>query len=272
MASMRKVAFLALLGFAAACLAQNQPDAVAPPEVDRALRERAARFFQAHVDGKYRLAEQLVAEDTKDYYYASEKPRYLKFEITKITYSDNFTKATVSAKCERVMNTQFGPVNINFVQESLWKIENGEWCWYTDPTVIRTPFGVMKRADPSAAGPAPEAAPSALVRKGPSVDDVLNQMSKSVRVDKTLVRLSPKAATGAVVVTNTMPGAVSLKLSVPETPGLTVKLEKEQVAPRRSTRVLFSYTPSATVPAPVKVDLKIGLTGQIIPIRVEFEN
>ncbi|MBM3775494.1 MAG: hypothetical protein FJW37_10065, partial [Acidobacteria bacterium] len=39
----------------------------APPEIDRALRERAARFYQAHVDGQFRKAEALIVEDSKDF-------------------------------------------------------------------------------------------------------------------------------------------------------------------------------------------------------------
>src|SRR5260370_24279308 len=65
----------------------------APPDVDEALRARITGFYQAHVDKKFRQADQFVAEDTKDFYYESNKPAYLSFNIGKITYSENFTKA-----------------------------------------------------------------------------------------------------------------------------------------------------------------------------------
>src|SRR3954468_23727332 len=65
----------------------------APPEVDAALRERIAKFYQAHVDKKPRLADQYVAEETKDFFFATSKPAYLSFHIDSIFYSDNFTKA-----------------------------------------------------------------------------------------------------------------------------------------------------------------------------------
>ncbi len=70
----------------------------APPEVDAALRARISKFYQAHVDGKYRLAEPLVAEDTKDFFYQANKPHYLSFGITRIDYSDNFTKAKATIR------------------------------------------------------------------------------------------------------------------------------------------------------------------------------
>src|SRR5437762_142795 len=72
----------------------------APADVDAALRERIAKFYQAHVDKKPRLAEPYVAEDTKDFFYETNKPGYLAYEIDSISYSDNFTKAKAIVKCK----------------------------------------------------------------------------------------------------------------------------------------------------------------------------
>ena len=47
----------------------------APPEVDEALRARITRFYQAFIDGKFRLADALVADDSKDVFFAAEKRR-----------------------------------------------------------------------------------------------------------------------------------------------------------------------------------------------------
>jgi hypothetical protein len=67
-------------------LAQGQVDLFqkAPPEVDEALRARVTKFYQAHVDGKYRLADEVVAEDSKDAFFEARKPRYRKFELSRI--------------------------------------------------------------------------------------------------------------------------------------------------------------------------------------------
>src|SRR5688572_11257827 len=72
----------------------------APPYVDEALRSRVSEFLQAHVDGKFRLANEIVAEDSKDMYFAMEKHRYLSFEIVRIDYTNDFTRATVLATVE----------------------------------------------------------------------------------------------------------------------------------------------------------------------------
>ena len=78
-----------------AALAQNASEIFnKPPEkVDEALRARITEFYQDHLAGKFREAESLVAEDTKDFFYNTNKPRYLGFSIQKIEYSDHFTKA-----------------------------------------------------------------------------------------------------------------------------------------------------------------------------------
>lgn len=49
----------------------------ASPEVNQALRARIAEFYQEQVGGKFRHAEALVAEETKDYFYsASQAPLF----------------------------------------------------------------------------------------------------------------------------------------------------------------------------------------------------
>src|SRR4051794_2499147 len=93
----------ALIGLLAAmAFAQpNDPFKPKPPvEVDKALRERVQQFFDLHVKGQFRQAEALVAEDTKDFFYKGNKPRYLSCELSKIDYSDNFTKANAVMICE----------------------------------------------------------------------------------------------------------------------------------------------------------------------------
>src|SRR5260370_36632618 len=90
---MRYVVFL----LAGCLLGQPKP---APPEVDAALRERAGKFFQAHVDGKFRQADAYVAEDAKDAFFEQDKPRYRKIEGMTIDYNDEFTKAVVNTKVE----------------------------------------------------------------------------------------------------------------------------------------------------------------------------
>src|SRR4051794_29683377 len=94
---MRKWMLAAVVSCAIAAAQPTATDVFekAPPAIDQALRARVAIFFQAHVDAKYRRAEEVIAEDSKDFFYNMEKTHYLGFDIVRINYSENFTKATV---------------------------------------------------------------------------------------------------------------------------------------------------------------------------------
>ena len=83
---MRFYAFL-LLAAPLTCLAQvpglrTRPPAVqmpagpqAPPEVDQALRARANAFLDYESKGENRKAYDLVAEDSRDYYFGATKEK-----------------------------------------------------------------------------------------------------------------------------------------------------------------------------------------------------
>src|SRR5207248_340652 len=75
----------------------------APPAVDDALRARISKFFQYHVDGKFRQAEALVADDSKDFFYSANKPKYMGFEIKDIIYTDDFSKAKAVVVAQMVV-------------------------------------------------------------------------------------------------------------------------------------------------------------------------
>ena len=157
---MHRFALFAL--FAAFAFAQpNDPFKPKPPaDVDAALRARALEFFDLHVKGQFRKAEELVAEDTKDFFYSHNKPKYLACELSKIDYSDNFTKANAVMLCEQyIMMPGFADHPIKVPTPSAWKVENGKWYWYVDQDALRnTPWGRMTPgAFPEKGAPRPTA-------------------------------------------------------------------------------------------------------------------
>jgi len=117
----------------------------ATPEVEKALRERVTGFYQSYVDGKFRQAEQYVAEDTKDIHYNQEKFKLRGFEIVKIQWDDSFQKASVVTLVQTNIHMRGQQIPANAPMATRWKLENGQWCYYVDPTLGReTPVGVMK--------------------------------------------------------------------------------------------------------------------------------
>src|ERR1035437_3723409 len=128
---MHRFALFALI--AASAFAQpNEPFKPKPPaDVDAALRARLQEFFDLHVKGQPRKAEELVAEDTKDFFYGRNKPKYISCEISRIDYSENFTKANAMMLCDQyIMVPGFSDHPMKVPTPSTWKLENGKWYWY----------------------------------------------------------------------------------------------------------------------------------------------
>jgi hypothetical protein len=254
----RNVATLLLFGATVACMSQTTPPApAAPPAVEAALRDRVNKFYQDQVDGKYRQAEQYVAEDTKDFYYGKYKAKYLKFAIVKISYSANFTKAKVGLQVEQELSQAMMPkMTVNLLEESNWKIEKDLWCWTYHQDATWSPFG--------------ESSPPGTQAAAPNVA-VIQDLTEMVSADKKEVRLNQRETADRVVLQNSLPGFVILRLVVPEAPGLDVRLDHEQVGPKGMARVSFAYKPTADAVKEVVVRVVVQPTNQTIPIRVTME-
>lgn len=262
---MRASSLLAAL-FCASLFGQPAPTDVfgkAPPEVDQALRARVAQYYQAFVDGKFRVAEQVVADDSRDIFYEMEKQRYLGFEIASIAYSDNFTKAKVITAVEMDWrNPRIGVMRVKPPLPSTWRLENGNWSWYTVPQKDwDSPFGKM---NPGPDGPS-KIAPDF---KHVSPDEVLSQ----VKISKTVATLSSyQKSKDTVELSNGLPGEISLRLESVVIPGLEIKPDKTTLKAGESAQISFNYNPDTPNPkASVVVDVHVQPTGQIIPIRLNF--
>jgi len=237
----------------------------APPELDKALRERIAFFYQCHVDGKFRQADQVVAEDSKDAFFAAEKPRYRGFEIVRIVYSENFTRArAVVAVDTDFMAPGIGKMAVKAPLVSLWKLENGQWWWYVDPNAgWQTPFGTMRPGEGSSA-------PFHLnIPTRP--EDAVRLLGK-VTANKTEVRLSSyEPASDEVVLTNHMPGQVDLRLEYNGFPGFEARLERQALRANESVKLLLRVEPQDKSPKPtLTVNVRVEPLNQVIPIRVTF--
>lgn len=241
----------------------------APPELDAALRDRMTRFYQAHVEKKFREADQYVADDTKDFYYEANKPAYLSFRIDKITYSDNFKKAKAIVMCKmRLMAPGFTETPMEWPTPSAWKLENGQWYWYVDQTVGReTPFGRMPpmQGTPTAGGTDPVAALAA----APTVETLW----KSVAADKQVVHLNAQQlSTDQVLIANKMPGVISLALEGSVAPGLKVNLDRMELKAGEQAKVTVRYQPGEHAqPKQGEFGVRVQPTNQLIRIGIEFQ-
>src|SRR5215813_4073540 len=157
---MQRITLFVILA-AIAAAQDNNPFNKPAPDVDAALRARIKEFYDYHVRGEFRKADALVAEDTKDYYFNGNKPKYLSYEISRIDYFENFTKAKAVIMCEMyVMMPGFNDKPMKMPTPSAWKLEDGKWYWYVDQKALHdSPWGPMKPG-PRPTGDKPSAPPS----------------------------------------------------------------------------------------------------------------
>lgn len=239
----------------------------APPAIDAELRSRIMFFFQAHIDAKPRLADQVVAEESKDFFFAANKPKYLSCEIIKITYKDDFTKANAVVACETfIMMPGFEGKPMKFAAASLWKVIDGKWYWYVEDLKERpTPFGIMKATGSPAGAPA-EANPLAALSKGPTVAS----LRSAVKANKDTIDLK-KGGSGEVQITNNLPGQVNLELRDPALKGLTVTLDRPVL--RGGESAVLKVTADAAFRAPeggVKLVVEVQPLAQQITVDLNF--
>ena len=135
--------------------AQNDPfDQPPPSEVEEALRSRITQFYGLFQEGKFREAEQFVAEDSRASYYATRKGRVFGFSIKEIDFGSDLktAKALVALKMKIPM---MGSGLVDLPMGSQWAWTEGNWFMVLpNPQPgdrVQTPFGV-KTIGPRTAG------------------------------------------------------------------------------------------------------------------------
>ena len=256
------------------CLAQNPGDLFekAPPDVEEALRARVTKFYEAYQSGRFRLGDVVVHEDSKDEFFNSEKTKIKAFEIGKIKYSDNFTKASVTTLLDQDYNTQFGRIPIKLPMTTQWKLDNGEWWWFTIKASERdcypTLFGCIKAPKDGVAG-GEVRPPQASAGTLPPMPDPVKLLG-GVRADKSEVQLTGSPASAAVIIQNQMPGDVILRVQLENPwPGLTATLDKTQLKSEEKANLTVRDTSTGGQTRPSAVaKVIIAPTQRVIPIRI----
>ncbi len=241
-----------------------------PQDVDDALRARIKQFYDFHVAHKYRLAEQLIAEEAKDDFYVLSKPELRDFKIGDIQYSENFTKAKVV-----VIGTM--PVLLPFSSSkemampfaSYWKIENGLWCWYYNKEASRhTPFGDVKEP----AGSTTARSNGDSLPASPNVN--IAALQSAVKIDRTSLDLvAGKPQT--VKLANTLPGPVSLSISTQFLPieqtGIGAKFDKRELKANEIATLTLTADPQMK-PGPYPLRITVAPTNQVLNLTVNISH
>jgi hypothetical protein len=245
-----------------------------PPEVDRTLRARVTEFYQDHVEGNFRKAFDMVADDTKDYYFGASKTQFKSFKIEKIEYSDNFTKAVVTLTVQRTVTMQLQQILVPTTGPTSWKIESGKWVWYNDHGQNwDTPMGP---SDLDVIKPNPDGTITVPKRLTPEMvaaagQRILQQQQSGLSKSEVTLAAS-KASSEEVAFHNGAQGSVDVRVEVtPEVAGLHAELDKTSVNAGENAMLKLRYEPGDKPPgSPVTVRLIIAPFGQVFTATVKF--
>jgi hypothetical protein len=233
-----------LLFPAIAVTAWAQQVSPATAEAEKAVRARAEKFLQLEQDKNFRAAWALVANDTQDYFFNNGRPDIESFVVEKIELSDNNTRARVTFKVKATLRAPgVGSQAFEFPGTSTWKIENGDWYWYVDQSVVDTPFGKVT---------APHAASGGSARLVPVIPN-LAALQNKISIDRTSVVLSDAEPMQSVKISNDMPGSIELEVTSGEIDGVTVELEKKQLAAGATAGLRFRLTGHAKASGTVRI-------------------
>lgn len=260
-----------------------QAPAPAPPaETDQALRARVTEFFQDFIDGKFRAAINLVAEDTQDYYFASPKAEIRAFKIDGIEYSDDFSKAVVTLTATKLWHLRAEGFSQDEVvpgpMDTTWKIENGKWVFYDKPQTegYLTPMG---KSDDVSKAPKDAAKADRKINDGTMAAEaqkILDSMGKGTGVKPSEVTfVVDKPGSAKVVFHNGVNGQVSIGVEgMPkDTPGLTYTVENRDVNAGGDGTIDLQFDPSAgkAQPTDLTVHVVVNPFSLDFPIKVHLQ-
>jgi hypothetical protein len=224
---------------------QPSPEAA---QAEAALRARATQFFQLQVGKKFRQAEAMVADDTKDTYYDGKKFNIESFEIQNVELLSGNTKAkvTIKAKVKLIVPAVAQVVTVDAPSITTWKVENGEWMYYVEQAdFIETPFGKIK-THPTLGAPSPLAS---MPGRAPDVATLRSQ----VKIDRTSAELSSENPRQTLTISNESSGPVDLALTGDHIEGLAVEIEKSHLNAGEVSKIQIELKGGSPQPQTVRI-------------------
>ncbi len=240
-----------------------------PAGVDEALRARVLEFYNLEQEGRFRQAESLVCEESRDRYYDMEKRRWTSVELIQTLYEEGFTKARATMALGTTMNTFSGPIPVKAPLTSLWHFEKGAWCRYIpEPSRdgVASPFGIMKSS------PGQPGTPTPFGGGAPPVPADPKELESMVRLTRTSVSLPSSGGTETVEILNGMPGRIEVRMACPGVAGLECKLSSDSLPKSGKATLTLAFTPGkGEPPSSAEVHLVFEPLGARKTVRLNFQ-
>ncbi len=231
---MRKYPLLAVFTLGA-LLAPAQTVRQAPPGVEEALRARVDQFYTYFRDAKFRRAEGLVAEESKDTFYTMSKSPISGFKVESVDFDDSFQSAKVRVLCESNTPRTSG-MGMYIPVTGKWKLLEGDWYLVIEPRTT-TPFGpTVKRESQELRRTA------RLEPKGAATLEALKG-AFSVEPQKLVFPLRGDPVTQTVTVKNSLPGDLKMEIEGSDLPGMQLDFSDNRLPAKSDIAIQFKYDP-----------------------------
>ncbi|MBY0508423.1 MAG: hypothetical protein K2X03_31220 [Bryobacteraceae bacterium] len=242
----------------------------APPATDAALRERVTKFYQTYIDKKWRLSEPIVAEDSKDRYFAAPKSIFFSYAISEIKFEENYTKAIVLglAEQERMM-AMGGIIRMKVPLQSYWKIIDGQWMWYLpDRTCVATPMGcgVVDKTATEVSDAQKKEIEQRIAN--PPLNEVLSSFGFTDSAGGLV--LSAAAPRLEREFKNKLNGYLAPKVRQVTDSDVEASFEPAQIPPNSTGKLVVKMKPGASFAARF-VNVEIEVFTRVFPMRVKIE-
>ena len=261
--------FLAIVGVLAVSAMGQTPPGSAHPKAEEALRARVGQFYTLFQQGRFRQAEDFVAEDSKETYYMTNKGRHMGFDIKSVSFGPDAKEATVLVALQMIMPmTGSSPVPVPVA--SKWRHLAGEWYLYYPQykpgDTVQTPFGPKK---------IPHDSERLAVLPNMGERPNLASLKRMYKVSAKELRFpssAPGRITQEITLINRSEGKLSLEQRTKHIKGVDIEIEPVEVGPGEKIRVSFTYRPAVALQRRnQKVRFAISPISQEFVVNLIFE-
>jgi len=235
-----------------------------PPDVEEALRARVVQFYSLLQEGKFRQAENLVAEESRELFYAMPKSKITEFRLDRMEFAEDFQSAKL-AVATPLISPFLGGSKILFPMTNKWKLLDGQWFVVFEKRPPITPFGPMGSSAPSSSSK-----PESFQR--PTLEAV---SGGAVRLEPQSLSFPAKGqekTERTVVISNSMPGALSLEIEGPALPGIELQLSAKTLPASGRVTLQVRFDPQlGKLGGAQQIRLRVRPTDQLLTIPLQLE-
>ncbi len=237
----------------------------APEAVKESLSTRVNAFYDFFRAGKFRDAEAIVSEPSRDLFYGAKKNRIMSYQIESMEFTDDFKFAKALVTCKTII-PMMGSEPFDVPLSSEWRWQDSEWFMHfvqreVNSDSFQSPFGPMNYKDtPNTPGHTPT-----------PPRPTLGSLKTMYRADRTELRMSGnEAGERSISVQNQAAGPLTLKMNGRLPPGLEVEMP-EPIESGEYGEVRFVFSPGEIpISGRYQVEMMVMPINQVLKVFVTF--